>query len=537
MAKYISGTSGNLTSIGSVGGAASKKIQSKVVQARSAIANRIKKTKLGRAVGQVTGKIQKGVNYIADTPSRLVDKARLSSLRKGATSSKGYSVLQVMAQNATGINRNQLNKDANKDYKGSIANILRTLDPKMSKRAANNQAGKLSKKKYSEVRDAMARIAFGKDIDKLNASESNALNKLVVGNKGGKSLIKRDKDSNDLRRFQEAYIDSYEKLSAKKIGLIGKQISNKVTKSNLRKEKMKKSFENQKQQKVEERKKLEDSNYRELSDKEQKLESKKALEREVFRASLESQKQLVGKNVTSPEYLAQLEQEAKQKQMSDIQRDSNLGSKKGFMDMSGEKSSIGEFMHLEKKEIEHNVYEALTKGDDPALKGQNFMKNKATNEDYKHQIDRMVDIEAKLQKTDPYISKEESYQKELDKSYEVIKSNLDEIGELYQGGEFDEKQLTEVIESHYNRGSELSQSEINAKLNEFKGAINSYNNTQNVLQKIDQRKVDISKAISSHIGSVNDHQAGHNYTKYSSPSRQSEPVVRKFRSITDYKKK
>lgn len=228
VARFIAGTSGNLSNIKNVGDSASHDFRSKLGQMGSAIRDKMADTKVGRTVVGMKGTAAAAMQSIKEKPSKMIDQARIASLKKDALGSGANDAVLKEVKKNTGLQQSDLKSGAIGDYKKEIANRLRAnnTDGKLTEKQINKMASKLSKGGHIGMEDRLAKLQYdGKSFKDLDASQQEKIRATLKDKYGGKSMAELSKDAMAARRFQEAYVDAHQSLSARGVGLVGKHVS------------------------------------------------------------------------------------------------------------------------------------------------------------------------------------------------------------------------------------------------------------------------------------------------------------------------
>ncbi len=528
VARFTSGTSGNLTSLSNVGDAVKAQTSAKLNKQLAKMPARAFDTAIGmgnRDKGRE--RRQQFTQMVKEAPSAFVDKMRIEGvlgrggLRKEALSSGANKAVLAEVKKNTGLEQEDIKKNARGEYRKALAAKLKAIDPTLTKAQANKLARQMSSKKPSELGKELAKAKYGKEYDKLSAAEKKAIDAL-----NDKDLRAKARDANMAKKFQDAYVDAYAKMSDRGIGLVGKR------------SKTIRSLEEIKHD-VDERRKLKEAkqrqigeelyseyhglksgaysaltggkkdaisrtfgggvwheintdpakqNYRMQTHAEMIADQRANLERTGITRTIESLNRKHGENVTSPEFLLQAQKN----------NDPNLAT----------------FQSLEKKDINSKVQNALSHGEDPALKGETYMSKYAKDSEMEHAIDRAYEVEKELIAQDEFISREEEYQVNFDLAVENVQSVYDRMSEAYNRDDIAAEELPALLESYNNQHSTMNADQVKAKSEELRQSIADVTSSQEVLQQIDHRKTEIAQEVEKHVSGINTHRTSAGMKEY-----------------------
>jgi hypothetical protein len=186
-------------------------------------------TKVGRTVTGMKGEMDAKIKEIKEKPSKMIDQARIAGLKKEALGSGANdSVLKEVKKN-TGLEQKDLKAGAIDDYKKEIASRIiannKGDNKDVSQAQANKWASELSKGSHVGMDERFAMMKHGKSFKELDAKEQADIRATLEDKHNGKSMAELSKDAMAARRFQEAYVDAYQSLSARGVGLVGKHVA------------------------------------------------------------------------------------------------------------------------------------------------------------------------------------------------------------------------------------------------------------------------------------------------------------------------
>ncbi len=544
VAKFITGTSGNFTNLGNVGDAVRAQTFDKMNAKLAQMPGRAASGAIDRTIGRENREMLKAAAQ-QYTPSALVDRARISALKKEAlTSGANKTVLDEVRKN-TGLEQSNLKAGAKEDYRAALKEkLLKNVDPSLpqSKREsiAKDAAYKLSKKDFSELKGEFAKAQFGAEYSKLSVKDKAEVDAVLKDTK----LRELAKNSSEARKFQAAYVDAFAKMSDRGIGIVGKH--NKTIRSleeikhdvDQRKE-LKQAKQRQfGQELVSEVEGLKSNVYKGLGGKsdaisrtfgggawheintdpkaknftkqtyaEQLADQKSTIVRTGITRSIDDYSRAEGKSVISPEFLAQATREGN--------------------------SNLELYKSLERRDLNSKVHDALKSGEDPALMGKTFMSEYAKDSEMSHMIDKAYKIEKEIHTNDEFISRQSDYQTTFDVAGENIRSAYDIVKDHYKRDDITAKELPSLLQSYYSQsGSEMTKEDGLSKVEKLQQSIKEFSSSQEVLQQIDKRKVEVAEEIDKHVEGVNEYRKKASMEEYHPP--RTEQSVRKVRKIDDY---
>jgi type IV secretion system protein VirB6 len=539
VARFISGTSGNLTSLGNVGDAVKAQTFAKLNKQLARMPMRAVDTAIGRGDRDRGRKLRQDLmQTIKSSPSVFVDKFRINLLKKEALTSRANKAVLAEVQKNTGLKQGDIKKGAVKEYRKTLAAKLKAIDPTLTDKQARKLAAKMSRKKPSELGNELARAKYGKEYNKLSAAEKKAIDAL-----NDKDLRAKARDANMAKKFQDAYVDAYAKMSDRGIGTIGKR------------SKTIRSLEEIKHD-VDERRKLKEAkqrqigeelyseyeglksgaysaltggkkdaisrkfgggvwheintdpsagNYRMQTHAEMIADERKNIERQEITRDIESLSRKHGENVTSPEFLLQAQKN----------HDPNLAT----------------FQSLERREINSQVQIALSSGEDPALKGETYMSKYAKDSEMEHMIDRAYEVEKELIAQDEFIQRQEEYQVNFDLALEDVQSVYDRMSAAYERDDITADELPGLLEDYNSRHSDMNADQVKERSKELQQSIAEVASSQEVLQQIDHRKAEIAQEVEKHVSGINAHRTNAGMEEYH--PEKPDLGIRKLRKIDD----
>jgi len=543
IARLITGTSGNLTEIGNVGEAAmintfhkSNQLLAAMPAGIKALAKRKGVRLLDKTIGQERREKLSGY-----TPSALMDKRRINSLRKDALSSNPNKAVLERAQRSSGLKQSGINRNGITQYQKALFNKLKQIDPALSDKNASKLASGLSDKKYSELKGEFAKGKFGKDYDKLSSDDKKSIDSLT----NDRELRTYAKDAAAAKNFQEAYVDAYIEMSNQGISLFGKHNKTIRTLEELKyaadeRQKMKKRQQGQTGEEIISKyeglkssihstivgdKSLrinrdstggawheintdpDAKNYRMQTHAEMIKDQGLKIERGNIDRTIEDLSRKHGENVTSPEFLAK-------------------ATKEDHTDLSA-------FRELEKQNVESKVHDALSKGEDPALMGDTYMSKYANDSDMEHMIDRAHEVENDIMTQDSFIHRQYEYEETFGLAKEYLEPRYEMLAQEYPDQDITKDNMKELLQNYHEKNG-LSSEDYKQEMEELQSAINNYHDSQEVLQGIDNRKMEISSEVDKYVDDINIHRTNAGMEEYKPEKAQI--GMRKVRKIEDLKR-
>ncbi|MFY9589821.1 type IV secretion system protein [Rickettsia endosymbiont of Halotydeus destructor] len=533
LAKFLAGTSGNLTNIQKIANQAYTPIQT--------IINKPMSYTAGKA-GTAMNRLQE--RFISQPLAEKYEKFMTSRLATDALDEKkaNKSVLAAVKRKY-GMELKNVQKNAGADYETAIQNLLTNKDllPKGVEFSKEEQA-KLSSMGYTKLRDEIAAKKFqAKDYNSLTKEQKAELDKLMKPKEGEKSIRELAIDAKFAQDYQKAYINAHQEMSGKGVGLIGKNIEvvrnwqkmqNRVkTKRELRDakhlaigEKIYAGYEGLKRGALTAvvGKDLRDAyegtltgaawhdydytdarlrTYDEsLADKDRDREYQE-LKLKIDKETLSTQE-----DVLAPEYLARLE-------------------------LQGRKDDASYYEDLAKKKLSHEIRHKLSEGEEPVIMGDRFMREKATDSQMRKMIDNAAEKHSELINEDWYASREDHYNIMREKAVENIEKQYSILKDHYGKDDIKIEEMPTLLEQYYREKKDTPVDEIAKELNNFKADVKNFDYSGEVLTKIEHRKEEITKEVKSHIEEISQYRTNAKMEKYGKPI---EYEPRKLRKLEDH---
>lgn len=597
IAKFITGTSGNYTDLSGISQGASAGFRRRISEVGNKVKSRFAKTEVGRTLTKVANKATELKEAVKQLPSRAVDAARVALLKSEALSDNPNQTVVQEAQKLSGLRLQDIQPNAAENYAHALKTELQNIDKSLKDNDAASIAKNLATKSFSELQNEFAKAEFGKEYENLSAEQQKQVQsrlssankyKLPVTKKTTKALqnkfakekygvsslsklspleqesVKAEvaryqsktftlrelaEEAAKAREYQEAYVDAYQALSNRGVGLIGKRVSvirsleelqNRAnTKEQLKQAKRQQmgeelyaGYENLKYgiyqgitggeknrfgntyaggawneiDTSEEAGNYKLQTYNEiLADRERQLEHQSVVE------TIKDLSKAQGENVVNPEFIARAKLVHHPK--------------------------VGTYEALAQEELQHKVYEELGKGEDPALKGEKFIKELATEQDTAHMIDRAEQVKNRLLKEDEFIAREEHYENRVEITKDNLLEKTEEVEKHFGKSDVRTEELPGLY-AQYLHDQGASPAEIQEKVTEISQNIQEFEVNQRVLQEIDQRKVDISEEVDKHIDKINEHRKQTGAAEHVSPAKNNSQIgIRALRKIEDYRKR
>jgi type IV secretion system protein VirB6 len=584
IAKFISGSSGNLTDIQNVANKASDGIKSRIDQLGDKAKARFAETKVGRKVTQIKEMASAHLENIKEAPSKWVDERRIKNLKQDALSSKPNAAVVAEVRKSTGLDHRNVKKGAIGDYTKALKSQLKGIDSTLTDKQASKMANAMSHKNFKELENEFAKAKYGKDLSKLNEQQKNDIKNIVNGTSKSqeqlakekygksfdalnskeqqaiktlpradttkKSLVELAADAEYSRKYAESYVDAYQALSNRGVGLLGKQssvirsleeINHKAkTKQELTKakeqqigEELYAGYENLKhgafttvagRSENETVKALgntfaggawnnidtskEARNYRMQTYNEQLADRSKEQAYQPVAMKIESLSKIAGESVISPEFIARAK----------IHKDPKLEV----------------YSDLARQQVKNKVYQELASGEDPVLRGDKFMKEYAKDSEMVHMIDKAERVKAQIIKDDPLTAKESNHELLLQKAEENIKPTLNKLEEHYKM-EIPQEKLPEML-AKYNVEKSINPKDSRDEVEILAKSLKDFRDSQNALQEIYNRKQDIVQEVDKHVSGINEHRTKAGMQEYI-PPKTDLVGMRSKRTIDDLRKK
>ena len=239
----------------------------------------------------------------------------------------------------------------------------------------------------------------------------------------------------------------------------------------------------------------------------EQLDNQKAeITRSGIAKTIDDYSRAEGRSVISPEFLAQATREGN--------------------------SNLELYKSLERRDLNSKVHDALASGEDPSLMGKTYMTEYAKDSEMRHMVDRAYEVEKQIHTGDEFISRQEDYQTTFDVAANTISSAYDIAKEHYGREDITAAELPSLMQSYYAEVAPMAKEEGRTEVEKLKKSIEEFSSSQEVLQQIDQRKVEVAEEIDKHVDGINEHRKKAGMEEYHPPKV--EQNVRKIRKIDDY---
>ena len=611
IAKFITNTSGNLTDIRKATDGASSGIRSAMNNyVTSPIKDRLAQTKVGRAISGIREVASSVVQNIKERPSKWIDQARIKNLKREALSGKVNMAVAAEARKISGLDYRDVKKGAIAKYTNVLKEKLKKIgEPPLTDEEAANIADKMSHKKFGELQNEFAKAQYGKDFNKLNDQEQQSIKALLnskhqdksveelakekYGKKyknlsaaerkliddfaksetNKKSLREMADDADYSRKYAEAYVDAYQALSERGVGLLGKhnstfrslkELQHKVkTKEDLEKAKQKQfgeelyaGYQNLKHEAY--RKVIGESdnetlkaigntfaggawnninmnkdaeNYRLQTYNEILADKAREQQYQPVAMKIDSLSKIKGENVISPEFIARAK----------VGGDSNLEV----------------YRELAQQEIQHKVYQELIKADkddpNPVLKGEKYMREYAKDSEMVSMIDKAERLKTTIIEEDPFIARESHHQTIVDEAEQNIRHNMQLVEEHFNRKDITPEELPALLESYYqNKLAELEAAKEQGigprkdedviivvpkeEIQKLQKSLRDFEDSERILEEISQRKIDIVSEVDKHVSGINEYRKEAGMQEYI-PIKTTQVGLRSARTIEDLRRK
>lgn len=542
-AKFLSSTSGNLTNIQGVGESAYTPIKNytgeKVQDYAKRGVNRVDKKieeEIGKEFGEKGKEAYSRIKAVIQDPGMVTaqwyENKMMGRLEGEALAKSADASVLDEVRRKYGISRSDVNVNAEADYRRALESIgdkIKNDNPK-----AKFDIDNLSTKKYSVLQDNIAEIKFGtgkkfKDLNKDQQAEIKSFLKVS----GERNLKELASDAQLTKAFQKAYVDSHQNMSARGVGLFGKSIAP------LR---MWQELDNR----VKEKKQLKREVRRNRG--ERIYAGYEGLKRAVVTGVIgEDLRNAFEGNLTGAEwhdfeyqdqrlrtYNEILEDKQREIDFKKLNNKINLETKSADADVlspeyltrleaQGKDDDSKYYEELSKQKLKFEVYQNLTSGEDPALMGDRFLREKATDNQTRHMIDNAYKIEQDIINNDRYIAREERYEAVKEKAEDNIRDILPEDLFSQYKKETDGKeeiniskeQIPDLVSKYLQtQDPNRDSAEIQKDVDSLQASINNLGYSNTVLDKIDERKKVIREFVKESVDYVNKHRVKAGMTEY-----------------------
>jgi len=146
-------------------------------------------------------------------------------------------------------------------------------------------------------------------------------------------------------------------------------------------------------------------------------------------------------------------------------------------------------------------------------------------------IDNSHKVQAQILETDSFIAREVEFKAAYRIAKGEIREAYDQLPEQYKEGEITDDNLKEKLRATYKKEGDMNSDAIEGKLAQLQKSLDDFNSSQGALQQIDQRKVEVSEEIESHIEHINEHRIKAGMEPYRPEKEKLE--VRRLRTIDE----
>ncbi len=525
VARFLSGTSGNLTEIGNVSSGVGAQTFGRLNNKMSGIPSWAVDKTIGMGNRDVGRARRQGLLMaLREAPSAFVDKVRIKGmfgrggLEREALSKNANNAILSEVQRKTGLKQSDINKNAIKDYRKNLANKLQTINNNLSNKEANKLAKLLSKRKPRDLNNEFAKAKFDKEYKDLNKEQQQ-----YIKNLNDITLRKLAKDSEQAKQFQKAYVDAYAAMSDRGIGIVGK--NSKIIRSL---EEIKHDYKQRKKIKKAKEQQIGKEIYSEIAG------VKAGVFKAVTGGKYDPRHRDDGsnwhgintdsnaRNYTKQTYSERLQDEKQGVRDTELARDIDKLSRKydtnvispEFLAQAKRENNpnLSKFYGLEKENVRTIVRNYLRQGQDPAFKGHSYMSGQAKDSEMRRMIDNSYDLTHRIFAEDAFISRQEEYKMTYQLSIENIKSVYNDLGD--KGLNVSPEELPAVMEDYYK--DLMSKEKSKEKIQEFKKSLKDFNSTQEILEQIDQRKREVLNEIEDHVSKINEYRHDAKMKEYKS---------------------
>ncbi|NRB10936.1 MAG: hypothetical protein HRU35_04915 [Rickettsiaceae bacterium] len=160
------------------------------------------------------------------------------------------------------------------------------------------------------------------------------------------------------------------------------------------------------------------------------------------------------------------------------------------------------------------------------------MSKYAKDSELRHLVDRSIELEKELINEDEFIAREDYFEAELDIAADVIEDSYAKLADKYKDEPDKLKNLDRNSMKDLYKKEFSTEKDFTNDMAKLEKAMNDYDNSNDVLQKIEERKQQISAAVDDNINHVNDHRIESGMKKYK-PEKQTYKV-RQIKKIEDH---
>ena len=167
------------------------------------------------------------------------------------------------------------------------------------------------------------------------------------------------------------------------------------------------------------------------------------------------------------------------------------------------------------------------------LRGDKFMKEHAN--EMADMVDKAERMKAQMINDDSFIARENGYEVKLNQSEANIANQINKLEEHYKT-EISLEKLPEMLEKYnYENNVDFGTRVIEQK--SLQESLEQFQNLQNILQEIDQRKQHITQEVDKHIDGINEYRKKAGVHENEIKQKTSQVGIRSKRTIEDLRKK
>lgn len=448
VSRFISGTQNNFTDLNDIGQQAFAPIKQQIDRPIEAAYDQTTKT-LRKGFRAVADKLQEkasmvyGALYAISHPGETyaeIMKGRL--MHEALDPKRANSSVLAEVKRSYGMDIKDVKAGAAEGYTAALKAKLEQLNPNLKGGELDGYAAKMSNKDYKDLKDDFAEAKFGKG--KKYSSLGDAQRKDIDNVMNDRKLELRElsSDAKFNRDFQSAYINAHQDMSYRGIGLFGKNIAG------LRSlEELKHRVDSKEELKKAKRRNLGERIYAGYEGIKRKAIT--GITGEALRDSFEGS--LTGAawhdfNYNDPQlktYNESLKDDQRNQEYQELQSKINRETINTQEDVlkpeylarlasQGMDGNLRYYEELSNQKLAHEVRRALSAGEDPAIMGDRFMSEKATDSQLRGVIDKINNSREDFIENDIYIRREEHYDIMQEKAIENIQNAYDLLKEHYQ---------------------------------------------------------------------------------------------------------
>lgn len=532
ISRFLSSATGNLTRIEKASTSAFKPVAHQMHRPISYAQHSVARSRVGRVISAIPS----GFSTLAAVG---YEKMMTSNLRSEAITRKANSLVLDEVKKKYGLNQHNVNLKAHKQYRLALENTIKQINPDLKKSDINHLASKFQKTDYKELKNEFAKLKFGADskYESLKIDKKAQVDNLMKFRTDGKTLAEFANDAKYTKEFQEAYVEAHQSLSERGIGLLGKK-SLSTGKHSLTRGVMAipnlgisvfRSWKNLDNRVKENRRHKQEkrllrgekiySGYasvkRSLLTKVLDSKTIDAIEGGLTGAAWHGFDYQDPRLRTYDEMLndkkLDIQYQALQEEINNFTVRKNIDplSPESFIQQTKQQNnSVNYHENLLRQQMAHQMRHALSEGEDPALMGAKFMREKATDKQIRHMIDRTYEVQKKLMNDDRYIRREDYYQAQQDAIIDDLQVNAKMLSQHFGRDDINSNNIGEFMRKYYEQQIDINQPEatqetkehlINKELEAWQQKINTFDHNAKVLTEINSRKNFIIWMANKHV--------------------------------------